>query len=78
MGMSDRRNCKPTKQWELLRSFARGHGVLIVDRKTARDLNQKRREILAKDLKAFFRIPGEPIEPIKKGWKTVFSLEPDA
>jgi hypothetical protein len=78
MGMVDRRNRKPTKQWELLRSFASGHGVLIVDNKTAKLFTQKRRENLAKDLKAFFRIHDEPIVPIKKGWKTVFVLEPDA
>jgi len=79
IGMVDRRNKKPTKQWELLRSFARGYGVITWESPDADRRNQKRREYLARDLKSFFRIDGEPIilTDDKKGWRTVFSIEPD-
>lgn len=38
-----------------------------------------RRELLARDLKAFFRIDGEPIVAADniKGWQTVFALSAD-
>lgn len=80
MGMADGRNTKPTKQWEMLHSFARTYGVLTWEHPDAGRRNQKRRENLARDLKAFFRIDGEPIEYVEqtKGWRTVFTLEPDA
>lgn len=80
VGMADGRNAKPTKQWDTLRSFARTYGVLTWDHPDADRRNQKRRENLARDLKAFFRIDGEPIEYVEqtKGWRTVFNLEPDA
>lgn len=80
MGMVDGRSGRPTKQWELLRTFARGRGRLTWQSSGARRQNQKRREMLAKDLKAFFRLPGEPIVPIRhpSGWTTVFRIEPDA
>ncbi len=80
MGMTDGRNAKPTKQWELLRSFAQGHGAIDWSSRDAGRQNQKRRENLARDLKAFFCIDGEPIEYADetKGWRTVFAIEPDA
>jgi hypothetical protein len=80
MGMADGRNAKPTKQWELLRFFARGFGVMTWNSPDANRKNQKRRESLADDLKSFFRLDGEPIvlTDDKKGWRTAFSIEPDA
>jgi hypothetical protein len=80
MGMADGRNARPTKQWELLRAFASVHGLLSWECHHACRANQKRREILARDLKAFFRIDGEPIilTEDRKGWRTVFAIEPDA
>ncbi len=79
MGMADGRHARPTKQWELLRSFAQSYGVLTWRSPAADRRNQKRRERLAQDLKNFFRIDGEPILPTDdaKGWRTVFQLEPD-
>jgi hypothetical protein len=79
MGMLDRRNTRPTKQWELLIEFARRHGILAWDSPGASRRNQKRREKLASDLKRFFRIDGEPIVLTEdgKGWQTVFALQPD-
>jgi hypothetical protein len=79
MGMADRRNSRPTAQWELLRGFASGHGILTWKSPAASRKNLKRRERLAQNLKKFFRIPGEPICLTEdgKGWRTVFQLEPD-
>lgn len=80
LGMADKRNAKPTKQWELLRSLARAYGVLTWRSRDADPKNQKRRELLAKDLKAFFRIVGEPIVLTDdgRGWRTSFALEPES
>jgi hypothetical protein len=80
MGMADGRNGNPTKQWELLRVFADGHGTLTWGSKGASRDNQKRRDKLVENLKSFFRIDGEPIRllPGGKGWETVFAVEPDA
>ncbi len=80
MGMADGRNAKPTKQWDFLRDLARVGGVMTWRSRGADRKNKKRRELLARDLKAFFRIDGEPIVLTDdgKGWRTVFRLEPDA
>jgi hypothetical protein len=80
MGMADRRNAKPTQQWELLRAFSKYYGQMTWDHRDATPKNQKRREYLARNLKTFFRIDGEPIvlTEDKKGWRTVFAIEPDA
>ncbi len=79
IGMVDGRSKKPNKQWELLRSFAKGNGVMTWKSPAADRKSQKRREYLARDLKAFFRIEGDPIilTDDRKGWRIVFSLEPD-
>jgi hypothetical protein len=79
LGMADGRNARPTRQWELLRSFAQSYGVLTWKSRDADRRNQKRREYLARDLKAFFRIEGEPIVLTDdgKGWRTVFRIEAD-
>jgi len=79
LGMADGRNTRPTKQWELLQALARNHGVLTWKSPDAGRKNKKRRELLARDLKAFFRIDGEPIVATDdgKGWRTCFALEAD-
>lgn len=80
LGMVDSRSGKPTVGWELLRSFAGGQGLLTWKSADAKRENQKRCENLTKDLQRFFRIEGKPIEYLKsaKGWRTRFSIEPDA
>lgn len=80
MGMVDGRSTKPNTRWRLLQSFAKGYGVLTWDSPDASSKNQKRRETLSRDLQAFFRIEGDPIEYVHetKGWRTLFTLEPDA
>jgi hypothetical protein len=80
MGLIDGRTKRPTKQWELLRSFAQNHGIFTWQNAGADRRNQKRREVLADNLKAFFGIEGEPIELTddKKGWRTTFTIIPDS
>jgi hypothetical protein len=78
MGMVDLRNKKPTKQWELLRSFADDNGHYTWKSPGASKKNQKRREDLARDLRKFFRIDADPIvhDADSKGWRTLFTIRP--
>lgn len=79
LGMADGRSGRATVQWALLRAFAAGRGVLTWASPGADRRNQKRRETLARNLAAFFRLAGDPITltPDQKGWRTVFQVEPD-
>jgi hypothetical protein len=79
MGFVDRRSAEPDVQWELLRAFARGSGTLTWDRPEADRKNQKRKELLAQALQAFFRIEGDPIVTSTDGtgWRTEFAVVPD-
>lgn len=79
VGMSDGRSGRPTKQWELLREFARSRGTLTWASAGAGRKNQKRREVLAQDLRAFFRIDGDPfrLTPDGQGWQALFRIESD-
>lgn len=72
MGMASKRNGEPTVQWKLLYAFAEEDGTLTWKSPHADPRNQKRREQLAKILRDFFRIPGDPIEPHGNGWRTRF------
>lgn len=78
MGMASAKNGRPTLQWELLRAFAAGHGLLDWSSPAAHRRQKKRKNLLAATLRAFFRIEGEPFEPDGNGWRTQFSLTPDA
>ena len=80
LGLVDSRNGKPSKQWELLQSFARVHGMMTWLSPDACRKNRKRRELLNKSLQAYFDIDGEPIEMTddKKGWRCVFKLQPES
>jgi len=79
MGMANRKNGEPTLQWELLRAFANAHGTLDWSSNQAHRRNQKRRELLAADLRAFFCIEGDPFRLTEdgQGWRTRFQLSPD-
>lgn len=79
MGMANKKDAEPTKQWTLLHNLAQEGGILTWDSQFADKKNQKRREVLAKDLHRFFRIEGDPIEPTKdrKGWQVRFKLYND-
>jgi hypothetical protein len=79
MGMINKKNGNPTLQWELLRTFAEGHGILDWGSRGADRKNQKRKETLAKNLQDFFGISEDPFEltPGRKGWKARFKILPD-
>jgi hypothetical protein len=77
MGMANRKNGTPTVQWELLREFAAGYGILTWRSAGADRKNKKRRENLARNLAAFFRIVGDPFAPYGNGWRAKFQIEPD-
>ena len=79
MGMADNRNTNPTVQWELLHAFADGYGTLDWTSSQADRRNQKRREKLAADLRAFFRIEGDPFRLTEdgKGWQARLHISPD-
>lgn len=77
LGLVDSRSGKPSKQWELLRLFAREHGLMTWLSPGACRQNRKRRELLNKSLQRFFDIEGEPIEVTDdgKGWQCVFRIK---
>jgi hypothetical protein len=77
LGLIDSRSGKPSKQWELLRLFAREHGVMTWLSPGACRQNRKRRELLNKSLQQFFDIEGEPIELTddRKGWRCLFKVQ---
>ena len=79
LGLVDSRNGRPSKQWELLYSFGKGHGIMTWLSPDACRKNRKRRELLSQSLQRFFNIDGEPIELTddKKGWCCVFKLRPE-
>ena len=79
MGMANRKNGEPTVQWDLLRGFAEEGGVIAWDSSRAHRRNQKRREILARNLRDFFHIEGDPFRLTEdgKGWEARFRISPD-
>lgn len=79
MGMASKKNSNPTKQWELLEAFGEGHGTLDWSSGKADRKNQKRRELLAADLRQFFRIDGDPfrLSDDGKGWRARFFISLD-
>jgi hypothetical protein len=79
MGMANKKNGEPTVQWNLLRTFSNEHGVLDWSSKEADQRNQKRREILATNLRGFFRIEGDPFRLTDdgKGWQARFEILPE-
>ena len=80
MGMVDPRSGDPTVQWELLRDFADDHGALYWGSGAARRRLRKRREKLARRLRAFFRIGGDPfrLTDDRRGWRTRFAISSEA
>jgi hypothetical protein len=79
LGLCDSRSGKPSKQWELLRTFAENHGVMTWQSPGACRQNRKRRELLNDSLRKFFDIDGDPIELTddKKGWRCVIRVKSD-
>jgi hypothetical protein len=79
LGLCDSRSGKPSKQWELLRTFADNHGVMTWQSPGACRQNRKRRELLNESLRKFFGIDGDPIELTddKQGWRCLIRLKSD-
>jgi hypothetical protein len=79
MGMEDKRTKAPDAQWQLLRHFAEEAGLFTWSSKGANDRNKKRKERLARSLKAFFDLPGEPFRYRKEdgGWEALFVIRAD-
>ena len=78
MGLVNRKNGAPSVQWELLRAFAAGAGRLTWRSPQADRRNQKRRELLARALRRFFRIDSDPFVPHDNGWRARFGIEADS
>jgi hypothetical protein len=80
MGMASRKNAEPTVQWKLLKTLAEGRGTLTWTSPHADRRNQKRRENLGRDLRAFFGIEGDPIALTDdgRGWRVCFELHDEA
>jgi len=76
LGLANSRNGEPTVQWHLLSAFADEGGDITWESKYADRRNKKRCELLSQDLKAFFRIDGDPIRSLSsgRGWRTRFSI----
>jgi hypothetical protein len=74
LGLANRRSGSPSVQWELLRMFAEGGGTLTWRSPGAGRRNQKRRELLARSLRQFFRIEGDPFVASGKGWRARFEI----
>ena len=79
MGMANLRNGQPTKQWELLQTFAEARGELTWQDAGADNKNQKRRELLGRRLRNFFGIDDDPFEilPSQTGWRARFTIIPE-
>ncbi len=79
MGMANKKNGNPTVQWKLLETFAEERGILDWSSNKAHRSNQKRRELLAANLREFFRIEGDPFRMTDggKGWQARFLISPD-
>jgi hypothetical protein len=78
LGMSSRKNRMPTVQWKLLQIFAAHHGTLTWKHPEADPKLQKRSEILAKTLRAFFGIGDAPIRVTAgRGLSTRFRIMPE-
>jgi hypothetical protein len=74
VGLANRKNGRPSVQWELLSAFAAGNGTLTWRSPQADRRNQKRRELLARTLKRFFRLDDDPFEPYGNGWRALFQV----
>lgn len=76
IGMANKKNAKPTLQWSLLYALAKENNTLTWRSRFSDKKNQKRREVLAKNLQRFFRIKGDPISLTEdgKGWRVLFKL----
>jgi hypothetical protein len=74
MGMASAKDSRPTVQWRLLLDFADENGIIDWNSRKADRRKQKQRQLLAKDLQAFFRIEGDPFVVEGNGWRARFAI----
>jgi hypothetical protein len=80
LGLTNRTNGAPDKQWLLLEAMSREHGALTWNNAFRDHRNKKRRARLSERLVAFFGIDdGDPItyDKVVGGWRTRFKLQPE-
>jgi hypothetical protein len=77
MGMANRRESKPSKQWEFLYEIAENHGAIDFDMGNARK-NKSWKYELSSDLRGFFRIDDDPFiyDESTGHWQAKFTLIP--
>lgn len=76
MGLVDRRNGRPDKQWELLEKFANGRGDFGWGVMANRGRLEKRVQELTLKLKQFFRLEDPPfkLHPENRRWRAEFKV----
>ena len=76
LGMKNRTNGEPSKQWLLMRIFALSGGYLSWDSQHADPKVKNQKQILSRKLKSFFHIDEEPItwKRTSGAWETQFIL----
>jgi hypothetical protein len=73
MGMANRKNGNPTKQWDLLYQFATGNGRITWQNRGPSPKHRKQKELLADALRRFFQIESDPfILAAAGGWNARF------
>jgi hypothetical protein len=79
MGFTDRRQHRPTDQWDLLERLGRGGGEFAWGGSIARGKLEKKVSRLSKALKAFFAMDDAPIDLDSKArrWVTRFRISAD-
>lgn len=78
LGMGSGKNNAPTRQWELLRTFAEERGGLTWSSRKASPRHRKQKQLLADALRHFFAIDQDPFVVEEGGWRTRFRLESDS
>lgn len=79
MRMVNRKNGNPTVQWALLQALAEKAGTMNWRNPAADRKNQKRIEILGRNLKAFFGLAEAPFHEYRPGigWRAKFKILPE-
>jgi hypothetical protein len=79
-GMKNAKNGRPTSAWILLRTFARGGGILTWKDQSASPTVEKQKQLLSNRLKHHFGIEGDPIpwRKAKNAYQTLFVIRHSA
>ena len=79
MGFEDKRNGSPNKQWMLLYLLAKNNGQISWKDYTAKLDIKKKKQLLSKALKEYFKIDDDPFFAYKneKSYTLKLQLSPD-